>query len=185
MDILNLSNRDKKLSNNAKKSRRDGNIPGILFDNKSKQYIFNVKEVEFNRIISNNRCNNLLTLLINGKEKRALIKNIQRDVISKKILHIDLEEIKQDEKKSYIVPINFIGETTLKDKGLILKKEIGGVKVKCLEENLPNYINLDLSFGLNGYSYRVGDLEFESEITIENDLDKVIAILTRKERNLN
>lgn len=185
MNSLNLSKRDDSIPNNAKKLRREGKVPGILYGKNYKEFMFEVGELELCREISKNGEHGIVSFGLNGKDCDALIKDVQRDPVTHKILHLDLEELDQNKKIISTVPIYYEGEGYLSKKGMVLQKEKDSVKVECTADNLPKYIKINIDGSSNGYVYRAGDLEVASELSIIDDLNTVIASVTYERKTVS
>lgn len=185
MNSLNLNKRDDSIPNNAKKLRRQGKVPGILYGKKSSELMFEVGELELSRKISQNGEHGIINYDLNGKEHKALIKDVQRDPVTHKIIHLDLEELDQDKKIISTVPIYYEGEGLLNKKGMVLQKEKDSIKIECAADNLPKYIKINIDGSNNGYVYRAGDLEIASELSIIDNLNTVIASVTYERKTVS
>ncbi|MCI6693112.1 MAG: 50S ribosomal protein L25 [Clostridium sp.] len=185
MNSLNLNKRDDSIPNNAKKIRRQGKVPGILYGKKLNELVFEVGEIELCREIAKNGEHGIVNLNLNGKEHKALIKEVQRDPVTHKIIHLDLEELDQNKKIISTVPIYYEGEGLLNKKGMVLQKEKDSIKVECTADNLPKYIKINIDGSNNGYVYRAGDLELASELSIIDDLNTVIAAVTYERKTVS
>lgn len=185
MNSLNLNKRDESIPNNAKKIRRKGKVPGILYGKKSNELMFEVGELELCREISKNGEHGIVNFDLNGKDHKALIKDVQRDPVTHKIIHLDLEELDENKKIISTVPIYYEGEGLLNKKGMVLQKEKDSIKVECTADNLPKYIKINIDGSNNGYVYRAGDLEVASELSIIDDLNTVIAAVTYERKTVS
>lgn len=185
MNTLNLLKRDLNLANNAKKLRKQGKIPGIIYGEKNKQFMFEVSELELGREISKSGEHGIIDFNINGKNQKALIKDVQRDPVTHKILHLDLKELNENEKIISNVPLYYEGEDYLNKNGMVLQKEKDSIKVECNSEDLPKYIKLNVNELNNGYVYRVGDLEVANEISIIDSLDMVVASISYERKKVS
>lgn len=185
MNSLNLNKRDDSIPNNAKKIRMQGKVPGILYGKKLNELVFEVGEIELCREIAKNGEHGIVNLNLNGKEHKALIKEVQRDPVTHKIIHLDLEELDQNKKIISTVPIYYEGEGLLNKKGMVLQKEKDSIKVECTADNLPKYIKINIDGSNNGYVYRAGDLELASELSIIDDLNTVIAAVTYERKTVS
>lgn len=183
MNSLNLSKRD--TGNSAKKLRREGKIPGILYGKKANEFMFEVGEIELCREISKNGEHGIVNFNLNEEDCQALIKDVQRDPVTHKIIHLDLEELNQNKKIISTVPIYYDGEGHLNKKGMVLQKEKDSIKVECTADKLPKYIKINIDGSNNGYVYRAGDLEVASELAIIDDLNTVIASVTYERKTVS
>ncbi|MDU5105625.1 50S ribosomal protein L25 [Clostridium sp.] len=185
MNSLNLNKRDESIPNNAKKLRREGKVPGILYGKKINEIMFEVGELELCREISKNGEYGVISFDLNGKDYQGLIKDVQRDPVTHKIIHLDLEELDKNKKIISTVPIYYEGEGLLNKKGMVLQKEKDSIKVECTADNLPKYIKININGSNNGYVYRAGDLEVASELSIIDDLNTVIAAVTYERKTVS
>ena len=185
MNSLNLNKRDVNIPNNAKKIRRMGRVPGVLYGKKINEFLFEVGELELCREIAQNGEHGIINLDINGEDYQALIKDVQRDPVTHKIIHLDLEELDHSQKIISTVPIQFEGEGYLKKKGMVLQKEKDSIKVECDANKLPKYIKININGSDNGYVYRAGELEVASELSIIDDLNTVIASVTYERKTVS
>lgn len=178
MEILNCNVRNKNSAHDAKKIRKAGKIPGILYGEKINNMMFEISEMDLNREIASGGEHGVLNVTINGESHQALIKEIQRDPVNHKVIHIDLEDVSSDKIIQSEVPIMFMGEDMLGRNGGILQKEKDSVKVQCKADMLPKYINIDVAGLKYGETYRIRDIEISSEISFIEDPNTVIAAIT-------
>lgn len=185
MNSLNLNKRDESIPNNAKKLRREGKVPGILYGKKINEFMFEVGELELCREISKNGEHGVISFDLNGKDYQGLIKDVQRDPVTHKIIHLDLEELDENKKIISNVPIYYEGEGHLNKKGMVLQKEKDSVKIECTANNLPKNIKINVNNSNNGYVYRAGDIEVAPELSIIDDLNTVIASVTYERKTVS
>ena len=179
MERLEVKEREKKARHSARKDRREGKVPGILYGKNLKNLMFEVGELELNSQISRIGEHGVLDISINGDNHNVLIKEIQREPVNQKIIHIDFEELYKNSRIITEVPIRFLGENTINKNGDILQKERSSIKLQCSTSNIPKLIEVDVSNLTAGESYRVADIEFAEEISIIDSLNLVIATVTR------
>lgn len=182
MNNLKLKKRNITTSNEAKKERRQGLVPGVLYGKNIGNFLFEVGELELEREFSSSGQHGFLNFNMEGHDEKALVKEVQRDPVSHKILHIDLEQVDSNEVIESEVPIQFVGEEWLNRKGEVLQKEKGVVKVYCSAEDLPKSIKIDVSKGEIGSVYRFSDLEIADEISIAEDIQTVIASISNEKK---
>lgn len=185
MENLVINKRDKTCSKEAKKERKKGLIPGILYGKNINNYMFEVGEIELNNNIRKHGEHGIIRVLVEGEEKKALIKEIQRDPLNKRILHLDLENISEDQKIVTEIPIQFDGENLVSRRGGILQKEKTSIKVECKASEIPKNIEVDLSRFDTGDVFRVSDLEVSEELSIIEPNESVIALVTHTNYSLD
>ena len=182
MSDLEINRRSIDVPNSAKKARKNGKVPGVLYGKAIKNLLFEVGELELAHEVARNGQHGVLDFCLDGEKHKGLIKEVQKDPVTNKIIHLDLEEVNGAEKVVSSVPIHYIGEEFLNKKGIVLQKEKDSVKVECTVDSIPKYIDFNIGTGTVGSVYKCGDLEGASEISVLDDLNSVIASISY-ERN--
>lgn len=182
MEALNLQNREKNSSNSARKERRKGLVPGVLYGKGMQNLLFEVGELELDREISITGQHGVINVDLDGTKYQALLKEVQRDAVNHNIIHIDLEDIEKDALIQSEVPITFVGEDWLSTHGVVLQKEKDLVKVECSVDDLPKSIKIDVSQGRVGSVFRYADLEIGAEISIVDDIKSVVASISNERK---
>ncbi|HLQ65635.1 MAG TPA: 50S ribosomal protein L25, partial [Candidatus Limnocylindrales bacterium] len=122
--------------------------------------------------------NVIVDLLVSGAaaaDRKALIREIQRDPVVGNILHLDLQHISLTERITVEVPIELIGTPTgVKDGGGILEHLLREVEIECLPTDIPTHLEADVSLLNIGDSLHVSDLKAE-RVTILTQADRAIA----------
>lgn len=185
MSNLELNKRPEGVSNSAKKARRNGKVPGVIYGRKMSNFLFEVGELELAHEISKTGEHGVIFFDMNGEQHKGLIKEVQRDPVTNKIIHLDLEELKGKNTIVSSVPIHYVGEEYINKKGIVLQKEKDSVKVECSVESLPKYIDFNVGTGEVGSVYKFGDLEVASEISIMDDLNSVIASISYERKTVS
>jgi large subunit ribosomal protein L25 len=169
--------RDEK-SGTPKKIRQSGFIPAIIYGPSTENRKLKVKKADFEKIHEQVGESNLFNLEIVGeKTVKAVIKDVQTDVVKDKIIHIDFYEVDMQKKIEVEVPLNFIGEVkAVKELGGILSKNMEEIEIKCLPEDLPDHIDVDLST-LNTFDdvIKISDLNIPKGVEVLNGADEVVA----------
>lgn len=178
METLNANSRIIQSAHSARKARRNGKIPGILYGKNMQNLMFEVSELELNKEIWEFGEHGLININIDGTEHKSLIKEVQRDPATHELLHIDLEEMTKDKLVQTDIPLIFIGEDNVSRNGGILQKEKTKVRVQCKGDNVIKSINVNVGNLTYGNTFRVKDIEMSSELTLLDDLNTVIASVT-------
>jgi len=130
------------------------------------------------RIIAQAGTTRLIALEIEGdKQPRSVfIREIQRDVCTGALLHIDFYQVRKRERIKAEVPIVPIGEApALKEKGRILTHSLTSLSVECLPDKLPPQIEIDLSpLEEAGQAIYVRDIVLSPDVTVITDPDQMV-----------
>ncbi len=164
--------------------RNSGRVPVELYGNndENKHLTFDVKE--FRRVYKQVRFGKLLGLSIDGKDISVLIKEVQRDPVKDTFLHVDLQQVKDDEKIITKIPMEYAGESpVVKVMGGQMIKSLNAVRIKCLPNDLIPNIVIDLSTLTDmGDVLRVKDLDIPDGVEILNHHpnDAIVSVTARR-----
>jgi large subunit ribosomal protein L25 len=89
----------------------------------------------------------ILTLKVDGKNEKVILKDVQRHPAKPRLLHLDFLRIRADQKLHMHIPLHFKGEQDAPGvkEGGIVSRGMSDVEVICLPANLPEYIEVDIS----------------------------------------
>lgn len=180
MNDINLktTNRD-VLGKKVRFLRRQGITPAHLFGHNLESLALQCDTVELQHVIAHAGTTRLINLKIeNEKQSRSVfIREIQRNAISRQLLHVDLYQVRKDEKIETDVPIILVGQApATKEKGYILGHGITSLTIECLPANLPPQIEVDLTVLEEvGQAIYVRDVILNPDVTVKNDPDQLVA----------
>jgi len=145
-----LYEREKK--GDIKNLRKNGKIPGILYGHKDKPKRIYVIAREFKKVLDILKKEVVtIDLKVEDKHYPCLIKAVQHNPVTGSLFHIDFQHILKKEKIKATIPLHIIGEAPGVKEGGILDQHLHEVVVKCLPDDLPSHIDVNISnLGLNG-----------------------------------
>ena len=163
----------------AKKMRRAGRIPAILYGRGQEGVSLSLGNKEVSHLLANpGAMTNVLELEItdSGKssKKNILVKKIQKHPFREEVLHMDLLEIALDQKISVMVPIELAGESKGVKMGGILEMKRREREITSLPNQIPDTIVIDITELQIGDAVHVEDItppdgaqiSFESNFTV-------------------
>ena len=156
-----------------------GLVYAVVYGPDVKNENIQVPEREFLKVLKEAGENSLIELVIEGvKEKKpVLVKEVQKNPVSGKIIHIDFYQPDWKEAVEVAIPLVFEGVAPAeKDLGGTLNKNILEVLVRALPQNLPHEIKVDVS-KLNTFQDHifVKDLVVSKDVEILKDADEIVA----------
>jgi large subunit ribosomal protein L25 len=163
----------------ARKLRAAGRIPAIYYGRGEAPIALIVSAKEVDTLLqSASGANVIVDLNVSGAaaaDRKALIREIQRDPVVGNILHLDLQHISLTERITVEVPIELVGVPTgVKDGGGILEHLLREVEIECLPTDIPAQLEVDVT-GLNiGDTLHVSDIKAE-RVVILTEADRGIA----------
>lgn len=175
MENLQINQREKKTRHSSRQCRRKGLVPGVLYGKGINNFLFEIGELELNNALSVTGEHGLLNINSQEGSLNTLIKEVQRDPVTRRVLHIDLEKVEGNEEIETVVPINYVGEEYINKLDAVLQKNIDSIKVKCSPSNIPKGVNLNVGRAKPGDQFKIADVEFGNEITVVDDLNSIVA----------
>lgn len=182
MEELVLTKRVKGHGHSAKRERRGGVSPGVIYGKEIGNALFDVNIVELEKELALSGEHGVLHFDLEGKKGTAVIKELQKNHFGNKVIHMDLEEVSDKEKVTTEVSIKISGKGILESKGLILQVQKDLVKVTCTALDLPKEFDLDVSEGKAGTVYTLNDLQISDKVAVDDDLSSVIGSIVLDER---
>ncbi len=169
------SKRKKKTRHSSRQCRRKGLVPGVIYGKGINNFLFEIGELELNHALSVTGEHGLLSINSQEGSLNTLIKEVQRDPVTRRVLHIDLEKVEGNEEIETAVPINYVGEEYINKLDAVLQKNLDSIKVKCSPSNIPKGVNLNVGRAKPGDQFKIADVEFGNEITVVDDLNSIVA----------
>src|ERR1700751_2857834 len=166
--------------NDARRVRRDGKIPGVVYGAGKDSVSVSVDPRQGTRILNSETGHNkIFDLALAGDKTKAMIVDWQYEPIKGKLLHIDLKRIAMDKKLAVKVPIFLKGEAAgVKQQGGILEQMLREVEVECLPSDIPSHIDVDVSELVFGKVLRVADLPHSGKLKFLTDENQPVAHVT-------
>jgi len=176
MEQVNLETQKREATTKGqlKKSRIDGLVPAIVYGSEEKSMPIFVKEKEISKIIKLG-VNTLINLNLDGSSKTVLIKEVQKHVVSEKLLHVDFHAISMQSKIEVEVAVHIVGECPgVKTQGGVLEHILREIKVRCLPTNIPKSIDVDVSSLNIGRNISIKDITPPANVEILTVKESII-----------
>lgn len=161
--------------------RRQGSIPAVLYGHGVEPRSLQVARLPFLKTFREAGSTTLVSLQLDDKaDHPVLIRELQFHPVSGDILHVDLYQVRMDEKITANVPVHFVGEApAVKDHGGVLVRNLDEVEVWALPQDLPHDIEVDISL-LDNFDkvIAIKDLEVGGKVEILNhEPEDVVALV--------
>ncbi len=179
-NLLEAQARESGNKNEARRVRRDGKIPAVVYGAGKESLSVTVDPRVVARILhSETGHNTIFDLAYNGERTKAMIVDWQYEPIKGKLLHIDLKRIAMDKALKVSVPIFLKGEAEgVKTQGGILEQMLREVEIECLPGDIPSHIDVDISHLVFGKVLRVSDLPHSEKLKFLTDANQPVAHVT-------
>jgi large subunit ribosomal protein L25 len=158
----------------TKKLRRDGRIPGVLYSKNIEPVSIDVAENSLKPLVFTAKAH-LIALKMEGlTDQECIIKEVQFDPVTDKIIHFDLIGLTKGEKLEIDVPVQLKGSAVGIKEGGVLQHPLHKLTIRCFPKDIPQYLEIDVSNLSIGDAVHVSDLVYEN-IEILNPKEAVIA----------
>lgn len=171
--VLNVQARTAGTTNDARRLRKTGLIPAIVYGKGIEPKCISVNATEW-QLLSRNELN-ILSLVEDGKETLVLLKEVQHDPIRNRTRHLDFQAIRMDQKiKAHVAVRPGHALPAGASAGGLLEQNLHEIEVESLPQDLPEEIIVDVS-GMNlGDIIHVGDIAMPEGVTAVTHADIVV-----------
>ena len=174
---LQANNRD-ILGKGVRFLRRQGITPVHLFGHDLKSLALQCQTAKLERSLAEAGEIRLVTLKVRDEKKvrPVLVREVQRESLTSKLLHVDFYQVKMDEKVEVEIPIVLVGEApALEAKGNRLLRELDTLTIECLPSKIPTSLEVNVgSLTQAGQAVRVKDIAVDSDITVLSGPEQVV-----------
>ncbi len=179
---LEVSRREATGKGVARKLRRDGKIPAVVYGGHRDSVAIEVDRKAVSDLLHKSehgiRSIFLLKMAGTDQQRHAMIKDMQIDPITRKMTHIDFVRVVMDEKVRVTVPVHLNGTAIGVKEGGILDWQIRDLHVECLPQAIPDTVEVDISNLAHHQYIRVSDLKLPEDVKVLDDLDRVVVGVT-------
>jgi large subunit ribosomal protein L25 len=177
---LSLNARDPEGSRTARRLRRSGEVPGVIYGEGGEPSHFSVDA----RILRNTLAHSgaILDVSIDGgKAAPVLVKDLQRHPVRGEIMHVDFLRVNMNETIHTTVVLELVGADDAPgvNEGGVLTQETREVNIEALPGDIPDTITHDVSSMQINETLTLASVKVPDGITLLDDLDEtVIATIT-------
>lgn len=166
----------------SKKIRKEGRVPAVVYGGHREPVAITVDRKSVAELIqkSDHGVRSIFLLKITGtdQQRHAMIKDIQMDPISRRMMHIDFVRVVMDEVVRVTIPVRHTGTAIGVKEGGLLDFQVRELHVECLPGAIPDAIEVDVSnLGVHDY-IRIADLKLPEGVKVLDDPDRVVVGVT-------
>lgn len=146
--IVNAQSRSDMGKGASRRLRRDGAVPGILYGAGGEPAMISVVHTELEKHLEHEAFySHILTLNLDGKEEKVVLKDLQRHPSRPFVQHVDFMRVSADAAIHMTVPLHFINEAISPGvkRGGTATYYLTSVEVACKPADLPEYLQVDLA----------------------------------------
>ena len=179
---LEVTRREQTGKEIAKKLRRDGKVPAVVYGGHKEPVAITVDRKAVSELVQKSehgvRSVFLLKMAGTDQQRHAMIKEITIDPISRKMEHIDFVRVVMDELIKVVVPVHVVGTAIGVKEGGLLDFQVRELHIECLPTAIPDTVDVDVTaLGSHDY-YRVKDLKLPEGARVLDDPERVVVGVT-------
>ena len=170
--VLNVSERNEK----GKKVRMHGEVPAVLYGSHLDNTVsIKITRKDMYKLLTLAK-SSILSLKLNGHIENCVVKELQKDSFGK-VIHIDFQDIKKDEKIKMKIPVVFDGQSTLEGRQLLLEVLISEVELYGEADKLPENIKCNVGELNIGDKIFIKDLVIPEGMRLDVDENAIVATI--------
>jgi len=140
--------------------RSQDNVPGVIYGG-AKEINFSAPSIAFKSLVYTPDFQ-FAEVKMNGDSYKCIMKDLQFDKLTDKLIHVDLLELVEDKKVIASIPLKFVGSPLGVKEGGKLHIKMKALKIKTLPKHLRENIEVNIdNLELNG-NIRVQDVQIEN-----------------------
>jgi large subunit ribosomal protein L25 len=175
---LTVERRETRGKNEARRTRGEGRIPAVVYGAGRDTVPITVNARDLSDAFRGGAGENAIFLLkLQGSDqsRHAMIRDLQRDPLSRRTLHLDFVRVLMDTKIRVHVPVEVVGIAKgVKTDGGILDFVTREIEIECLPGNIPEQLPVDVSELAIGDALRVSDIPAPEGVEVVDDAEKVV-----------
>src|SRR5438477_7074417 len=171
---LQVRERERRGSADARRLRRQGFIPGVLYGSGKQPHAICIPERELRRVLTGGSgMHAILDVVLDGQNTphSSILKEFQQDPLRGKLVHVDLQEVRLDVAITATVTVQLVGAEDAPGvrEGGALSQVAREVNVEALPMEVPEHLELDVSGMAMGDTLRIADLDAREGVTFPDD----------------
>ncbi|MFT7839580.1 50S ribosomal protein L25/general stress protein Ctc [Saccharothrix sp. BKS2] len=155
----------------ARRTRRAGKIPAVLYGHGSDPKHLALPALEFARVVREHGHNAVLTLDIDNASELALTKTVTTHPIKNYIEHVDLLLVQRGEKVTVEVPVVVTGEPA---SGTLVQQDLTTIQLEVEALNIPDQVELSIEGAEAGTQVHASDLTLPQGATLATDPEAMV-----------
>lgn len=173
-----LADRPPEGSRAARRLRREGLVPGVLYGAGDQPFSFSVD----GRLLRNTlaRSGSILRVNVAGGEVPVLVKDVQRHPVRGNAMHVDFLRVSLDEKVHATATLHLVGADVAAGvkEGGVLSQELIQLSVEALPDSLPDAIEYDVSELQINETVTLSQITAPRGVTLLDDPETTVVTIT-------
>jgi len=175
---LKLELREQSGTIGSRKVRHQGRIPGVIYGHGEKPLAVSIEGRELGELLHGGRRQNIIDIQLDGKKDTAMVRDMQLDPVTRRVLSIDLQRISRSDIITAEVPIVTVGTAAgVRDQGGMMDLVTHEIEVRGPADKIPEEIRVDVSELTIGDNISAGELSLGEGIRLITPADTTIVAI--------
>ncbi len=175
MSMLVAEKRKETKKTILKKLRSEGKIPAVVYGRSIHTESILINNSDLRNVIKEVGRNGIFSLNVDGNSKNVILRDYQNNPVTKEIIHVDLLQVDQNTEIDTRVSVILKGTSNGEKVGGVAKQFVHELDITAKANDLPDFIEIDITEFEIGHSVRVADIRKEySNCTIKHEDDETI-----------
>lgn len=162
----------------ANRLRNSGYIPGVVYGKDMEATPIQIESSVLSQYLRHYGKNTIYNITLNNENIQTVIQDIQVDPLKNEYVHVDLHRVSLNEAREAQVPIKIVGKSRQERSGSVFSQQLNHITVKGLPQDIPEYIQVNVSDMKIGDSLKIGDLLIPGNLEVINNPNEVVISLT-------
>jgi large subunit ribosomal protein L25 len=180
---INARKREAQGTGASRRLRRMGKVPGIVYGGELAPENIELDHKDLFQNLRNEKFHaSILTLKLAEANQQVLLRAVNMHPFKMQVQHVDFQRVSKNKKIHMKVPLHFVNAENspgVKEQGGVVNHVLNELDIVCLPDDLPEYIQVDLSSLTVGHSIHVKDLALPKgvELALHKDENPVVATI--------
>lgn len=173
---LPVERRSKVGTTSAAALRREGKIPGVVYGHGTEPLHVAFEAKAFDDLMHHGGRTGLLTLTLDGrKSDTALVREVARNPVTRKVVHVDLQRVSEHEAVRATIPLVTVGTSRgVRDFGGVMDVIVHEIEIEGPVDELPDHLEIDVSdLGIHQHA-SAGDIKLPAGFKLLEAPDMIV-----------
>lgn len=162
----------------ARKLRNQGLVPAVAYGPSREPLFLSLESHTFGQLRQKFGASHIYNVEVEGGESfKALLKDVDRDPVSREFLHVDFYAVDMNRPIRINVPVELVGKHAGAIDGGLLSQTLRSIEVQCLPNMIPAKITADVTHLGIGMSLHISELKFPEGVKPTSRSDESVAIV--------
>ncbi len=179
--VVEVQERSELGKNANRRLRKTGGVPGVVYGLDGAPFNVDVRARKIEEVLGlETGRNTIFTLALAGQDRSraVMIKALQRDPVSERLVHVDFVRVDLAKSVKVSVPIRLIGTPEgVKNEGGLLEFVLRELEVQCLPSDIPDHLDLDVSELRLNHHLSVKDIPSRERVTVMDDPESIVCVV--------